>query len=73
MIAFAKQAGVSGSTVESHVRDRHYGDWTKKVTDEASRSGLQGTPTVRINGKDLPLQQATPDGFTAAVKAASNR
>lgn len=72
LIAYAKHVGASGSTVESHIRDRHYGDWTKKVTDEASKSGLQGTPTIRIDGKDLPLQQATPDGFTAAVKAASN-
>ena len=73
LIAYAKQAGASGSTVVSHIRDRYYGDWTKKVTDEASKTGLQGTPTIRINGKDLPLQQATPDGFTAAVKAAANK
>jgi protein-disulfide isomerase len=72
LIAFAKQAGASGSTVEARIRDRQYGDWTKKVTDAASKSGLQGTPTIRIDGKDLPLEQATPDGFTAAVKAAAN-
>lgn len=71
LIAFAAQAGASGSTVEAHIRDRYYEDWTKTVTDAASRSGLQGTPTIHIDGKDLPLEQATPEGFTAAVKAAA--
>jgi protein-disulfide isomerase len=72
LIAYAKQAGATGSSVESHIRDRYYADWTKTVTDEASKTGLQGTPTIRIDGQDLPLEQATPDGFTAAVRAAAN-
>jgi protein-disulfide isomerase len=70
LIAYAKQAGASGSAVSSAIKDHKYADWTKKVTDQASKDGVTQTPTVIIAGKSL--SDLSPAGITAAVDAASN-
>src|SRR3954466_11211510 len=44
LIAYAQQAGASGSTVERQINDLTYGDWVKEVTDQASKDGVTGTP-----------------------------
>lgn len=72
LIAYAKQAGASGPQVEKAIKDLEYSDWIKKVTEQASKDGVTGTPTVIIDGKQLTAAQMTPAGITAAVKAASN-
>ena len=71
LIDLAGQAGASGPEVETGIRDLVYEEWTKKVTDEASKEGLQGTPTIRVDGEPLELENATPDGIRAAVAAAA--
>jgi protein-disulfide isomerase len=68
LIAYAAQAGASGPTVEQQIRDLTYGDWVKQVTDQASKDGVTGTPTVFVNGRKLA--DLTADGLTAAVAAA---
>ena len=45
-----------------------YLTWVPHVTDEASRRGLQGTPTA-VGGKKL--DEPTAENLTAAVTAAS--
>jgi hypothetical protein len=51
--------------------DRAHEDWTRQVTDAAGRAGLAGTPTVLIDGEQLDLRQASPQGLEAAVCAAA--
>jgi protein-disulfide isomerase len=70
LISYAQQAGASGTAVEKAVRDLIYGDWVKQVTDQASKDGVTGTPTVKVDGKTLESTQLTPAGVTAAVQAA---
>ena len=70
LIAYAQQAGASGTAVESAIHDLTYGDWVKQVTDQASKDGVTATPTVTVDGKALETTQLTPDGVTAAVQAA---
>jgi protein-disulfide isomerase len=70
LIQYARQAGASGPQVSSAIKDMTYADWVKKVTDQASKDGVTGTPTVIIGGKQV--QDLTPAGITAAVQAASN-
>jgi protein-disulfide isomerase len=69
LIGYAQQAGASGNAVESAIHDRTYGDWVKEVTDQASKDGVTGTPTVKVDGKTLETSQLTPDGVTAAVQS----
>ena len=70
LIRYAAQAGATGTTVEKQIRDLTYGDWTKKVTEQASKDGVPGTPTVFVGG--TKLQDLSPAGVTAAVQAAQN-
>ena len=70
IIAYAQQAGASGPQVEKAIKDLTYADWIKKVTDQASKDGVTGTPTVIIGGHQV--QDLSPSGITAAVKAAQN-
>jgi protein-disulfide isomerase len=69
LIAYAAQAGPSGTAVEQDIRNLTYGDWVKQITDQASKDGVTGTPTVMVDGHtqtDLSLA-----GLTAAVQAAA--
>jgi protein-disulfide isomerase len=68
LVQYARQAGVTGATVERQIRDLTYGDWVKNSTDRASKDGITGTPTVLVRGAEL--SDLTPDGLTAAVDAA---
>jgi protein-disulfide isomerase len=68
LIAYAHQAGATGATVDKEITDLAFGDWVKNVTDQASKDGVTGTPTVRVQGK--ALSDLTRAGLTAAVKAA---
>jgi protein-disulfide isomerase len=68
LITYAAQAGAGGSTVQQQIKDLTYGDWVKAVTDQASKDGVTGTPTVKVAGKTLA--DLSPSGLTAAVDAA---
>jgi protein-disulfide isomerase len=68
LISFAAQAGASGSTVQQQIKNLAFGDWVKKVTDQASKDGVTGTPTVKVNGQQV--QDWSKTGFDAALSAA---
>jgi protein-disulfide isomerase len=68
LISYAAQAGATGSTVQTQIKDLTYGDWVKTVTDQASKDGVTATPTVFVNGTQLT--DLSPAGLTAAVNAA---
>lgn len=51
LIEMAKEAGATD--VESCIKDQTFKSWTQKVTDAASKDGVNGTPTVRVNGQEL--------------------
>ena len=50
------------------IKNLTYGDWVEEVTDQASKDGVTGTPTVLAEGK--ALTDLSPVGLTAAVTAA---
>ena len=66
LVAWAKQAGAGD--ISSCVKAGTYDSWTVRVTDQASKDGVNGTPTVFVNGKQL--ENPTPDTLTAAIQAA---
>jgi protein-disulfide isomerase len=68
LIELAAEAGASGGAVEDGIRNLRFEDWTKDVTDAASRAGISGTPTILVDGE--PVQDWSPEGLTAAVQAA---
>ncbi|MEV4845075.1 thioredoxin domain-containing protein [Micromonospora matsumotoense] len=50
------------------VKDGTYRAWTEHVTDDASKAGVTGTPTIKVNG--TAVEDRSPAGITAAVEAA---
>jgi protein-disulfide isomerase len=68
LVRYAAQAGATGPTVEQQIRGLTYGDWVKKSTDQGSKDGVTGTPTVFVDGKKL--SDLSPAGLSAAVTAA---
>jgi protein-disulfide isomerase len=67
LIAFGSQAGL-GEPFAECVRDDTYTSWSAKVTEEMSKAGVTGTPTVLVNGQRV---QASSAAILAAVSAAS--
>jgi protein-disulfide isomerase len=64
LIELGKTAGL-GDTFAAAVNDGRYDGWATKVTEESSKRGVVGTPTVLVNGKQL--QSPTPAALTSAV------
>ncbi len=50
------------------VNSDRYADWTSAVTEDASRAGVNATPTVKMNGQDI---ENTDAALRQAVEAAS--
>lgn len=59
LVAIARGAGASAD-VEQCISDGTFTDWVASTTDAASRAGVQGTPTVLVDGQvvDNPTRQA---------------
>jgi protein-disulfide isomerase len=70
LIELAAEAGATGAAVEDGIRNLRFEDWTKEVTDAASRAGISGTPTILVDGE--PVQDWSPEGLTAAIQAAQS-
>ncbi|MFI5955131.1 DsbA family protein [Cryptosporangium sp. NPDC051539] len=68
MISLAQSAGLTGDSFAKCVNDQDYANWTKSVTDEASKAGVNGTPTVKVNG--TALQNPTTAALTSAIDSA---
>ena len=67
LVQLAQQSGAGAAA--DQIRAGTYADYVARATDQSSKDGVTGTPTVLVNGK--ALQQPTLDQVTAAVNAAS--
>jgi protein-disulfide isomerase len=63
LIEIGRSVGL-GDAFAQAVRDGKYKPWTAHVTEEASGDRVNGTPTVRVAGKDV---QPTTQAIQAAV------
>ncbi|MEU5941247.1 thioredoxin domain-containing protein [Micromonospora sp. NPDC047548] len=68
LIDIGAGVGLNRDDFGSCVKDGTYKPWTAKVTEDASRSGVNSTPTIKVNGKEVA--DRSPAGITAAVEAA---
>lgn len=66
LITIGKGVGLGGN-FEQCVKDGKYKTWVPKVTEAAYARGVQGTPTVYVNDKQV---EATLQALTTAVNAA---
>lgn len=72
LVQIGAQAGADSPGFASCVRTEKYADWTASLTDAASAAGVNGTPTILVNGQTVgPSGQVpTVDQVTAAIAAA---
>ncbi|MFI7430444.1 DsbA family protein [Micromonospora sp. NPDC049836] len=68
LIDIGAGVGLNRDDFASCVQDGTYRSWTEHVTDEASKAGVTGTPTIKVNGRDV--EDRSPEGLRAAVEAA---
>jgi len=71
---FAKTSGITGAALTTWQKCTTSGQHAQYVTDvqeASSRAGINGTPTVKLNGADITKTLQTPESLAAAVKAAT--
>ncbi|MEU7906967.1 thioredoxin domain-containing protein [Actinoplanes sp. NPDC049118] len=68
LIELGRSVGLTDAAFADAVDDGTYEAWATKVTDTAASRGVNSTPTVLVDGKDL--ENRTPQGLSAAVEAA---
>lgn len=67
LIGYAEQSGAPKSVADC-ITSGKYDSWAQSQTRAVLDSGIDGTPTVKINGKTVQL--STPDQLMADVQAA---
>jgi protein-disulfide isomerase len=65
----AQQVGVAGDKFNTCLRNGTYDGWVAKITDDASRRGVNATPTVLVDGQVAP-NALTAQGLQQAVDSA---
>lgn len=68
LLAIGRQVGVSDQRFTTCVDKGTYDDWVAKSTDDASRRGVNQTPTVFVDGRAVS-GAVTAKGLQAAVEA----
>lgn len=66
LVALGQQAG-AGADFGTCVANNTYAGWTQDVTDAASKAGINGTPTVEVNGKQIATTDAALRQAVAAA------
>jgi protein-disulfide isomerase len=59
LVDWAVQAGAQESQVKPLIDDNAYHQWVVNATDQMSQDGVNGTPTIFINGKNQGTNWAT--------------
>jgi protein-disulfide isomerase len=70
ILAIADAAGIKGSQFESCVKDMKYEGWVSKVAEAGNKAGVNSTPTVFVNGKEIDRNSEyfNADKFKAVVE-----
>jgi hypothetical protein len=71
LVSYGRAAGRSGPGFASRVRGRWYAGQLRQASRTAIAGGVNGTPTVKVNGRTLATNETlTAEGSRAAVTAA---
>lgn len=69
LVSYGAEAGLTSPTFEQCVRDQTYESWANASTQAMTERGVNGTPTVFVNGEELSSDQYTREGLLAAINA----
>lgn len=68
ILSYAAQAGLTSQPFVNAVKTMEFKGWVSKVADDASKAGVNGTPTFYLNGKSVDTQtllDSTGQAFSA--------
>ncbi|TMQ91435.1 protein-disulfide isomerase, partial [Actinomadura soli] len=72
LISYAGSLGLTGDGFTSCVRNQRYAESVRTVSQGLISSGVQSTPSVRVNGRTLDKSDTdSPDALRRAIEAAS--
>jgi len=72
LIELASKVGGSPSeTFKTCVNRRAHADWVTSINAAADTNGVQQTPTMLINGKEVDIATLTPDSLKAMITDAA--
>lgn len=70
---FTEASGISGDALNQFnacYSTKQFSGFVKQVDNEAGKAGIQGTPTLHVNGKDLDLSKLTdPNSLRTQIDA----
>jgi protein-disulfide isomerase len=72
---FAKKSGIAGPALtkwQQCTTSGQHDQYVTEVQEASDKSGITGTPTVKLNGKDITKSLTSADALPAAVKAATS-
>ena len=69
LVQLAVTAGAPKDPIQQAVTKRSYWGWTAAVTEQASKDGVSGTPTVKVNGTMVQNPTDTTELKKAVEKA----
>ncbi|GAB3081082.1 DsbA family protein [Pedococcus soli] len=72
--SFAEKVGITGAgltTWQQCYDGRAHNQYVESVQTQSEKDGVHGTPTLKLNGKDISLNGFTNESLDAAVKAAT--
>jgi protein-disulfide isomerase len=70
LVSYGSAAGITDSAFGSCVRSQRYASDVRRASQAAIAGGVNGTPTVKVNGKALSTNETlTADGLRNAVDA----
>jgi protein-disulfide isomerase len=70
----AEASGINGAGLETWQKcydAREHNQYVESVQTQSAKDGVNGTPTVKLDGQTLQLQGLTPQALTEQVKAAT--
>jgi protein-disulfide isomerase len=70
LIEFGKNIGITSNSFASCVKDQKYKDWVALSARNGRDKGINQTPTIRVDGKNVAH---TAEAVVAAVDAASKK
>lgn len=68
LVSLGQQAGATGADFASCVTDTTYKGWTASLTDQSSKAGVTGTPTVKVDGQQIDNTDAALRQAVAAAQ-----
>ena len=70
LVELGKTVGLTSGTFSTCVNQDSFNDWVKSIDQTGSTRGVQGTPTIFVNGQQIPEGDTSLDGLRTAVNNA---